>query len=413
LLANKDPDLRIMVVEPNAIPLEDNSGEPVYQPSYDARASALSAGSVNIFSEMGLWPVLSRHAEAISQVHVSDRGHPAGTLLDSSHDQITDQGSLGYVVENHWLGKVLLRHLLACRSIDLQMPASVTEIKPIKKGCRVSVDLSENNIEHYTAQLIVVADGAQSALREKLGIAIEASEYLQSAIIANITLSQPHRGIAYERFTDQGPIALLPLIDRTSLEKNQASCRVALVWTHPLQDIDSVMALSDDDFLLTLQKAFGYRAGEFVAVGRRNCYPLKLAIAKEQVRSGIVLMGNAAHSLHPVAGQGFNLALRDAAALADILATANRAQQWLGNLSVLKQYPRSQQWDQDKTVGFSHLLTKLFSNNDAALTAARNFGLLAMDLLPSVKQEFTRHAAGLAARYPDITSIEDRKVNGR
>ena len=290
---------------------------------------------------MGVWPVLQEYLTSIKRVHVSDRGHFGGSMIDG-HDHGVD--AVGYVVENAWLGSVLLRQLRQSNVLCFA-PANVTQIKPTVQGARLTVK-SGNDTQQLCADLAVIADGVDSPLRDQLGIAVESTDYQQAAIIANVSFSKPHAGVAYERFTDEGPLAMLPLSDDNGLHRS------ALVWTHPIEKAENIMMLSDDEFMKLLQTRFGYRLGYIERVGKRECYPLQLVVAKEQVRSNIAVMGNAAHFLHPVAGQGFNLALRDCMALVETLVHAKIQGKSLGDLSVLNQYQNRQRQDQALTYWF-------------------------------------------------------------
>lgn len=242
-------------------------------------------------------------------------------------------------------------------------------------------------------QLVIIADGADSPLRASLGIDVDIEKYHQTAIIANVALSNPHDGVAYERFTDEGPMALLPL-------GGKDGCESALVWTQPEDQADAILALDDEAFMEQLQQRFGFRLGHFKSVGKRDAYPLQLMLAKEQVRSSLVVMGNAAHFLHPVAGQGFNLALRDCAALTTVLAKARRAQQPLGALKVLQQYEQQQQLDQQATIQFSDKLTRLFSTAALPSAGLRALGFLGLETLPGAKQLLASQTMGQTSRRP-------------
>ncbi|HHJ4328457.1 TPA: FAD-dependent monooxygenase, partial [Klebsiella pneumoniae] len=233
--------------------------------------------------------------------------------------------------------------------------------------------------------LAVLADGGRSGLREQLGIAVRQHDYRQSALLANISPARAHAGEAFERFTSDGPLALLPMADN----------RCTLIWSRAPDDAERLAALPDADFLAELQAAFGYRLGALQRVGSRQLYPLARIEACEQVRAHLVLLGNAAHSLHPVAGQGFNLSLRDARSLADGLLESPAAP---GALATLLAYQARQQQDQALTVGLSDRLPLLFGRGERWLTAARGLGLLALDLLPPARHGFARQAMGLGSR---------------
>lgn len=358
-------------------------------PSYDDRSSALSISSQRILTSLGLSQALQPHLCAIKQVHVSDRGHPAGTLLSTTDLEDWHEQTLGFVVENRLLGQTLLQAIAEKPRIVTCSPATVSNIT-IKAG-HAELQIQPDNQTGFTlkTQLAIIADGAHSGLRRQLGIQSQTDHYEQCAVIANISPSASHEHIAYERFTDEGPMALLPLNDFN----NQHRC--ALVWTIPASHQDSVMALSDEQFLQQLQQRFGQRLGFFQHIGQRHCYPLSLTRAAEQIRSHAVLMGNAAHAMHPVAGQGFNLCLRDCYVLSQCLAKAYQQQNNLGALSVLQNYLQQQQWDKNKTIQSSHLLTLLFSSANSPSVLARNSGLLGLNFLPGLKHWFAKQATGL------------------
>lgn len=348
-----------------------------YQPSYDARSTALSYGTRLIYQRLGVWERIAERAEPITHIHVSDRGRAGATRLDARTQGVP---ALGYVVENAWIGHCLWQ-ALDDEVVVRHCPAEVERMQPLAKGYRLSLT---SGLE-LDCQLAVLADGGRSALREQLGIEIKRTPYDQSALIANVTPGKPHGGQAFERFTDEGPMALLPLQDN----------RCALVWTRSDRDAARLVALPEAEFLDELQQAFGYRLGGFQQVGARHLYPLVLIEAEEQVRSGLVVLGNAAHSLHPIAGQGYNLSLRDTEALAAALLSGSAQP---GDLGVLQAYHQQQRSDQRLTVGFSDQLTQLFGDSARLSIASRNLGLVGLDLLPPAKAWFARQAMGLGVR---------------
>jgi 2-octaprenyl-6-methoxyphenol hydroxylase len=256
--------------------------------------------------------------------------------------------------------------------------------------------LRQGATEQFDAALVVMADGGRSQLREKIGIGYRQSSYEQHALVANVSLDRPHREIAYERFTDSGPLALLPGEDL------DGQPRCGLVWTLPEDQIDAVMALDERAFLARLQQRFGFRAGRFVRVGERFHYPLKLVLAEEQVRAGLVVLGNAAHALHPIAGQGFNLAFRGVTALADLIIERKRAGQALGDLHALLGFEQARRSDQFRTIQFSDRTMKLFTSHQPMLTLARDIGLTALDLCPLGKTLLARAAMGLDQPAPRL-----------
>ncbi|MDH0302599.1 MULTISPECIES: 2-octaprenyl-6-methoxyphenyl hydroxylase [unclassified Pseudomonas] len=350
-----------------------------FQPSYDARSSALSYGTRQIYEQLGLWQTISRRAEPIRQIQVSDRGRFGATRLDALEEGVP---ALGYVVENAWLGQCLWQAIDG-EVVSWRCPAEVQALQAIAGGYRLQLD-DDTSLE---CDLAVLADGGRSGLREQLGIHVRRTPYDQSALIANITPGEAHGGQAFERFTEQGPMALLPLPDN----------RCALVWTRQGMDARRLAELDERSFLRELQDAFGYRLGALRQVGARHLYPLALVEAEEQVRPHLVVLGNAAHSLHPIAGQGFNLSLRDVQSLADALLAGP---QQPGDLATLQGYQQRQRLDQALTIGFSDQVTRLFGSNQPLMTAGRNIGLLGLDLLPPARSWFARQAMGLGTR-PD------------
>src|SRR5690606_18512181 len=350
-----------------------------YQPSYDARSTALSYGTRLIYQRLGVWERIAERAEPIQHIHVSDRGRIGATRRDGGAHGVP---ALGYVVDNAWIGHCLWQ-ALDDDVVVRRCPAEVEALQAQAGGYRLTL----TDGEQIDCSLAILADGGRSGLREQLGIDISRRPYGQTALIANVTPGKPHGGQAFERFTDEGPMALLPVRDN----------RCALVWSRPEADAVRLAALNEADFLAELQQAFGYRLGAFQQVGARHLYPLMLVEAQEQVRSGLVVLGNAAHSLHPIAGQGYNLSLRDAEALAEaLLGSAAPA----GDLAVLRGYHQRQRFDQLLTVGFSDQLTRLFGDSGPLVVAGRNLGLLGLDLLPPAKNWFARPAMGLGVRAP-------------
>lgn len=377
--------LRILVVESFAMP--DSAGAATYQPSFDARATALSHGSRRIFENTGVWPQLAAHATAIRNIHVSERGHFGSATLEAAR---RGWPALGYVVENARLGRVLLEQLRQRPSIDWLSPARVVDCAPGPDHATVTLEGGAQPA--ITTRLLSIADGANSGLRARLGIGSTTHDYQRQAIIATIGCSRPHDGWAYERFTDWGPMALLPLAHSAD-----AQPRMALVWTMTDERAAPLLDCSEQAFLDALQQRFGPRQGRFTRVGERNSYDLRLTTADEQVRQQLVLIGNAAHSLHPVAGQGFNLALRDVVRLAQILAAATAAGAAPGELTVLQRYLAEQTQDQRKTIFFSDRITALFEHPNRVAGALRRLGLAALDLNMDGKNYFIDHSAGYQA----------------
>jgi len=380
--------LRVAVVEP--VPLTAAA-----QPSYDDRAIALAYGTRRILEGLGVWAAIAPHAEPIRRVHVSDRGHFGFTHLDARDE---DAEALGYVVTARDLGAALLAPL--AERADLLCPARVADFVVEADRVRVSIEPAScdtsvgapSAARSITARLLVAADGGRSAIRERLGIAQRHHAYGHHAVVANVTPSLPHQGVAFERFTETGPLALLPMTQN----------RCGLVWTARDADLADVLALDDRAFLAALQERFGFRLGRFVAVGRRSHYPLELRLAETQVLDRVAIIGNAAHTVHPIAGQGFNLGIRDVAMLADVLVAAHRAGRDLGTLAVLEDYEAARRRDQRTVALATDALARLFTNPLGPLRVARNLGMTVLDVLPPAKHLLARVGMGLAGAQPRL-----------
>lgn len=404
LLAASQPQLRIALIEAQAFARAD---EMHFQPSFDARSTALSYGTAAILRELGLWDLLQQHITPIAQVHVSDRGHFLGGVIDAQENNLA---AVGYVIENAWLGKVLLSHVQAQHNIQCFASSTVTALNPQQDCALLSVKTGAQEFSVKTS-LAVIADGGDSPLRKSLGIGTQVRAYGQTAIITNIEFSEPHHGIAYERFTADGPVALLPLGESNNAQQS------ALVWTLPAAQADEIVALSDAEFLVQLQERFGFRVGRFNRVAKRFAYPLQLVLAEEQIRSHLVLLGNAAHFLHPVAGQGFNLALRDCVCLMETLREAIVENRSPGDLAVLQTYIHKQSLDQQITIEFSDKLVRLFSSDQLPLIAMRHLGLLSLESIPFIKNQFVAQTMGTAGREfrwklddANPTKLSDEKI---
>jgi 2-octaprenyl-6-methoxyphenol hydroxylase len=367
-----------------AVPLGANT-----QPSYDDRTVALAYGSRRIFEGIGVWPEIARlGVTPIERIHISDRGHFGRTRLAAAD---LGREALGYVVENRVLGAALLARLQGNPAIDWLCPARLEKLDLGDDLATVTIRHRDQSRE-LCARLVVGADGADSVARAAAGIGAQRTEYGLTAIVTNVTPELPHRNTAHERFTETGPLALLPM--------TQGRC--AVVWSARDAEVGTILGWSDDEYLARLQERFGDRLGRFTKPGKRMAYPLKLTQVPEQVKPRLVVIGNAAHTVNPVAGQGFNLGLRDVAALADVLAEATRANQDIGGLPVLQKYAARRVRDNRVTQAFTHSLIRVFANDFPPLALARNLGLVAVDLLPPVKRAFVRVTSGLAGRLPRL-----------
>jgi 2-octaprenyl-6-methoxyphenol hydroxylase len=365
------------------------------QPSFDDRAIALAYGGRRIFETVGVWAAINQLGVApIEHIHVSDRGRFGFARLHAADCGLP---ALGYVVESRVLGAALRSVLQPSPVVEWLCPATVTDL-------RIEADVATLDVRQgdatrtLTARLIVAADGADSAVRERLGIAFERTEYDQTAVVTNAAVSRPHANTAYERFTPSGPLAILPMRS----DPSAAQHRVGVVWSVPRQQAEMLLGWSDAEFLAHLQACFGGRLGEFTRLGRRASYPLRLTTIREHVRPRAVLIGNAAHTVHPVAGQGFNLGLRDVAALAEVVVDATRAGRDPGDLAVLRRYADWRARDNRVIATFTDGLIRVFANDFPPLAWLRNLGLIAVDLAPPVKRRLVRVTSGLAGRLPRL-----------
>lgn len=353
------------------------------QPSYDDRSIALSYGSSRIYQGMGLWNKLCSGLESIQHIHISDRGHFGATRLEASQEKVP---ALGYVVESRVLGKLLYEEL-STGEIEQIVPAKVFAVEQDADSVQVSIERN-GVVDTLQTRLLVVSDGTNSGVRDMLGIDVTRREYHQTALIANVTTAEPHRNTAYERFTPQGPLALLPLTEG----------RYSLVWTHRDENVAATMELDDAAFLRKLQAEFGYRQGGFIKVGQRATYPLVLQKSEREVAGRAVVIGNSSHALHPVAGQGLNLGLRDVATLADLLAEAAATGADSGSPELLQVYEQHRQPDYATVLRYTDSLVRIFSNDFAPLGHARAGGLLAVDRVPILRNWITRQSMGLRYR---------------
>lgn len=371
--------LRVAIVE--AVPRAAAS-----QPSFDDRSTALSRSTQRMFEAMGLWGDILAAATPIAHIHVSDRGR-----FGFAHIDALEQGveALGYVVINRVLGGVLQRSLDDVANLDIVCPARIVAAKLGPDDAVVTVD-QEGAQRDLTCELLVAADGSNSAVRSMIGITANQVSYEQRAVIGNLLPELPMTNHAYERFTEHGPLAILPV----------AEGRAGFVWNVRERDAERVLGLSDEEFLAELQQTFGNRLGTFSRVGKRASYPLSLSKALRLTAQRAVLVGNSAHGLHPAAAQGFNLGLRDVAALCDCIADSRDD---VGDAELLSRYAKWRRSDQKKLVRFTNGLVRLFGHSAGPVKSLRNLGMLGFDLIPGVRKTFARHTMGLAGRLPRLS----------
>lgn len=356
------------------------------QPSFDDRTTALGNASRRIFQATGVWPAIGPKAAAIRMIHVSDAGRFGFARLRADEQGVE---AFGFVATNRVIGAALWGRLTAVPSLTLRVPAKTEAVQITPECVRLTVTSEARGREEVTASLAVAADGAHSSVRAAAGIDAAVEDYAQVAIATNVRADRVPDGTAYERFTPSGPVALLPLHDGSH----------GVIWTMRPEGAKEILSLGDAEFLHQLQERFGWRAGRFIRAGRRASYPLQLSRAATTVATRTVLIGNAAQALHPVAGQGFNLGLRDAAILAELVANATGD---TGSPELLQRFAQWRDADRRGVVRFTDGLVKLFGDRRPGIGTLRNLGLLLFDLTPPAKSALARVSLGFGGRTPRL-----------
>ena len=361
----------------------------------DSRNTALSRRTVQIYQEIGLWDELQSHACRIDAVQISEQGSFGRAQLNKDEEKVE---SFGQVMENAWLGRKLLLAAQQEPLIALIDHANVTAVA--QQNDMVTLSFSyygkEEHEQQLQASVLVACDGRDSTVRQLLGIGTTTYDYQQTAIVGVVETDKPHGHVAIERFSPAGPLAVLPLTDPDGdgNDEYQTGYRRSVVWVCPTGEENKYLE-DDAHFLATLQKAFGERAGTFVTAGRRGAYPLTRVLADKQVDGRCVVMGNAAHTLHPVAGQGFNLCMRDAHVLAQMMSTQVLKGADIGDTQLLKRYEKARQTDQKRVIRFCDAVVHGFTHPNPAIKLARNVALVAFDKLPNIKPLIANYAMGL------------------
>ncbi len=357
---------------------------PASAPNWDERCIALNDASHRILSSLGVWPALAADAEAITATHISEKGRFGSTRFTADEAGLA---ALGYNVPLRAIGAALSQAMAKAPDLTVLQPARVTAISESADDVALTV-VDGAGERRLRARLVVAADGAQSSIREQLGLIAQTRDYHQHAIVSAVRLSRPHHGVAYERFTPDGPMALIPKPDDAA----------SLVWTVPSERVDDMLAWSDDDYLAAAQATFGGRLGRFTALGARRGWPLARVMSDTLVAGRTVFIGNAAQSLHPVAAQGFNLGLRDVANLAErIVGVAD-----CGDEVLLRDYAATRRSDRERVSGFTDLLVRAFSNRTPGLAQLRHWGLVAADLMPPVREVLLRQHLGHLGLPSDV-----------
>ncbi|WP_406565817.1 FAD-dependent monooxygenase [Acinetobacter soli] len=378
-------NIAVKLLEAIQYPDYDDENLAPYHSSFDARNTALSRRSVQIYQKLQLWDALQQHATPILQVHITEEGSFGKARLVASQEKVE---SFGQVIENAWLGRVLLTQVRHHELIELIDGVKVTSLKQDQDFVYLNAEREHEQLE-LQAKLVIAADGRDSFCRQALGVGADVRDYDQVAIVTTVQTSKPHEQVGFERFSALGPLALLPL---------PGESRRSVVWPVKKGTEDEWLGEHNDQhFLDALQKTYGDRAGTFEKTGRRFSYPLSQVLAHKQAVGRVVLMGNAAHTIHPVAGQGFNLCLRDADVLVRHLLQQLSESDDIGEPENLLAYEQARLKDQQRVIKFCDSVVRGFSNQNPVLKLLRNTGLVAFDVIPGIKPLVANYAMGLKA----------------
>ena len=378
-------NIAVKLLEAIKYPNYDDVNLAPYHSSFDARNSALSRRTVQIYQELGLWSALQEHATPIFEVNITEQGSFGKARLKAEQEKVE---SFGQVIENAWLGRVLLTEVQKQPFIELIDGVQVTQLTQDADMVYIKASRGEEQLS-LQAKLVIAADGRDSFCRKALGIGASEHDYDQVAIVTTVQTSKPHNHVGFERFSSLGPLALLPL---------PGEYRRSVVW--PVKKGTEGEWLGDENdqhFLDALQETYGDRAGKFQKTGKRFSFPLSQVLADKQAVGRVVLMGNAAHTIHPVAGQGFNLCMRDAHVLVRYLTEQIAQNADLGDAAMLQAYEASRLTDQQRVIKFCDSVVRGFSNSNPILKFIRNTGLVAFDTIPGIKPLVANFAMGLKA----------------
>ena len=378
-------NIAVKLLEAVKYPNYDDQNVAPYHSSFDARNTALSRRSVQIYQKLGLWDVLQQHATPILQVHITEQGSFGKARLVAEQEKVE---SFGQVIENAWLGRVLLTQVRQQPLIELIDGVQVTALTQDAEQVHIEAQRGDEVLK-LESKLLIAADGRDSFCRQAIGVGVDVHDYDQVAIVTTVQTSKPHEQVGFERFSALGPLALLPL---------PGEYRRSVVWPVKKGTEDEWLGEENDQhFLSALQKTYGDRAGKFEKTGKRFSYPLSQVLAHKQAVGRVILMGNAAHTIHPVAGQGFNLCLRDADVLLRYLINQLSTSDDIGNPDNLLAYEQARLSDQQRVIKFCDTVVRGFSNQNPLLKLIRNTGLIAFDVIPGVKPLVANYAMGLKA----------------
>ncbi|WP_445535253.1 2-octaprenyl-6-methoxyphenyl hydroxylase [Acinetobacter sp. G18] len=378
-------NIAVKLLEAVKYPNYDDQNVAPYHSSFDARNTALSRRSVQIYQKLGLWDALQQHATPILQVHITEQGSFGKARLVAEQEKVE---SFGQVIENAWLGRVLLTQVRQQPLIELIDGVQVTALTQDAEQVHIEAQRGDEVLK-LESKLLIAADGRDSFCRQAIGVGVDVHDYDQVAIVTTVQTSKPHEQVGFERFSALGPLALLPL---------PGEYRRSVVWPVKKGTEDEWLGEENDQhFLSALQQTYGDRAGKFEKTGKRFSYPLSQVLAHKQAVGRVILMGNAAHTIHPVAGQGFNLCLRDADVLLRHLVNQLSTSDDIGNPDNLLAYEQVRLSDQQRVIKFCDTVVRGFSNQNPLLKLIRNTGLIAFDVIPGVKPLVANYAMGLKA----------------
>ncbi len=365
-------------------------------PGADGRSSALALGTIRLLDQLGAWSMMQAlGVSPIYQIQVSDGQFSGISRLSREDIQVE---ALGYIVENT-VTQTALRHLIhQADNIQLMYPATVQAIQQQTEEVQVLIDY-QGELRSITAQLVVGADGSRSLIRHLADISCSDWPYRQACVVTTVTTEQPHHHVAYERFQPSGPFAILPMV---GLDPSESSCRSCVVWTIRSQDRDQIMSLKDEPFIQTMMPAFGEHLGQITSVSSRACYQPRRLHSHCYYASRVALVGDAAHSTHPVGGQGVNMGMRDVALLATLLSQAHYTYEDVGSPDLLKIYNRARRLENGGVLLGTDLANRLFSNQVFPLQWSRRLGLIGLNWIPPVKKLIMRQAMGIAPYQPQL-----------
>jgi len=376
------------------IALIDRVAQPAAAPKADSRASALSAASKRMLEVLDIWPLVAGVAQPVTGIEITDSTLETGVrpvLL--TYDNVTADGEPAtYIVPNSALQAALRRGVESSSSLELITPAEAIDFASNESG--IEVTLADGGA--IAASLLVAAEGRRSRLREAAGIKVVGWSYPQTGIVVTVRHDRPHGGRAVQHFLPSGPFAILPLTGNRS----------CITWTEDTVEAKRILALDDADFLAEVDKRFGGKLGALSLDGPRQSWPLEMHLARRYVGPRFALIGDAAHGVHPIAGQGLNLAFRDVAALVEVLSDAIRLGFDAGDAQALVRYERWRRFDSTISAATFDGLNRLFSNDRALIRSGRDFGLGLVDRMPMLKRFFVGEAAGLTGELPRLLKGE-------